>query len=139
MIQEFTFDELKVSQKASFKRKITKEDINLFCRITDDHHPLHTDSEYASKTKFKKPIVHGMYVNSLLSTLIGTYLPGKHALVLSVSSQFVNPAYEDDTLAIEGIVKKKQEYGKVVEIDASILNQDKVQVLVAKIKIQLRE
>ena len=41
--------------------RITDADIADFCRLTRDHHPLHTDADFARKAGFSGIIAHGLY------------------------------------------------------------------------------
>ena len=52
--------------KHKFSKTITASDNNLFCLLTMNHHPLHIDKEFAKKTIFKKPLVVGTYIFSLV-------------------------------------------------------------------------
>jgi acyl dehydratase len=48
-------------------KTITEEDDHLFCMITMNHHPLHTDAWYAeTQTQFGKNVVVGNLVYSLV-------------------------------------------------------------------------
>lgn len=49
--------------------KISAQDIADFCRLTRDHHPLHTDDDYAKKAGFPGIIAHGLYGLSLMEGL----------------------------------------------------------------------
>ena len=73
----YTIDELKVGQFSSYSKTITETDVYLFAGITGDFNPAHMNSEYAKSTAFKERIAHGMLSASLISTVLGTNLPGK--------------------------------------------------------------
>ena len=45
--------------------------VNTFSQIYGDNNPIHLDEEYAKKTMFGKPIIHGMLASSLFSTIFG--------------------------------------------------------------------
>lgn len=49
--------------------RITEADIADFCRLTCDHHPLHTDAEYARDAGFPGIIAHGLYGLALMEGL----------------------------------------------------------------------
>jgi len=46
-------------------KTVTEEDHLLFCRLTENRHPLHIDPEYAAKTQFGRIVAAGTYVLSL--------------------------------------------------------------------------
>lgn len=48
---------------------ITEADIADFCRLTRDHHPLHTDVDYAQGAGFPGIIAHGLYGLALMEGL----------------------------------------------------------------------
>ena len=48
---------------------ITATDIAHFCDLTRDHHPLHTDAEYAGSRGFGGVIAHGLYGLALMEGL----------------------------------------------------------------------
>lgn len=51
--------------------------LSLFHDIAGDMNPLHLDPEEAAQSRFGRPIVHGMLVSSLFSTIFGTHFPGR--------------------------------------------------------------
>ncbi len=57
-------------------RVLTKHDIQLFAIMSGDINQAHLDEEYASSDIFKKIIAHGMWGGALISTVLGTQLPG---------------------------------------------------------------
>ena len=52
---------LKIGDSASTSKLITKQDVQDFASLTLDTNPLHVDEVYAQGTRFKQPIVHGMF------------------------------------------------------------------------------
>lgn len=117
MIADRSFEEIREGDSASFERAFAEEDIRAFAELSGDHNPLHTDPAYAATTRFGKPIAHGMLVASLFSTLLGMHLPGKRCLYLSQSLTFRKPAYAGETLTVEGVVKRKSEATRTLEIE----------------------
>ena len=74
------FSSIEVGDYSEIIHEITQDDIDKFVDLTGDDNKLHVDSEFAKKTAFKKPVVHGMLGASFISTIIGTKLPGDGAL-----------------------------------------------------------
>jgi len=62
-----------------------------FARLCGDNNPIHLDAEYAKSTMFKRPIVHGMLVSSLISTLFGRSI--NSSIYVSQSLHFKAPVY----------------------------------------------
>lgn len=101
-----TIQEIKIGDEAFNTKIITEKDIEMFGEITSDYNPAHFDSEYASKTIFKKRISHGMLVGSLFSKAFGMDLPGPGAIYIKQSLKFKRPVYFGDT--IKAIVTAKE-------------------------------
>jgi len=91
-------EDLTEGQAASFTKTITEADIVLFAGISGDTNPVHLDANFAAGTMFKERIAHGMLSASLISTVIGTKLPGPGAIYLSQTLTFKAPVKIGDTV-----------------------------------------
>ena len=83
---------------ASFTKTITEADIVLFAGISGDSNPLHLDAEYAKSTRFGQRIAHGMLSAGLISTVLGTKLPGPGCIYMGQTLRFTAPVYLGDTI-----------------------------------------
>src|SRR4249920_176213 len=101
----YFFEELAVGMEASYARKITSEDISAFAEVSGDTNPVHLDDAYAAGTMFKKRIAHGMLTASLISTVLGTKLPGPGCVYLSQNMKFLAPVRAGDTVRAEVLLK----------------------------------
>lgn len=131
------YDSIQIGDREKLSHVITIEDINNFVRLTGDDNRLHVDAEFAEKTPFKKPVVHGMLGASFISTIIGTKLPGDGALWFSQSLEFLLPVRIGDTLEVEAEVIKKHDREQFIELATTIKNQNRQVVTrgTAKVKI----
>jgi 3-oxoacyl-[acyl-carrier protein] reductase len=131
------YHEIHVGQKEILTHTITKEDIEKFVDLTGDDNRLHVDESYASKTQFKKPVVHGMLGASFISTIIGTKIPGDGALWFSQSLNFLLPVRIGDVLQVSAEVIKKYDKENIIELNTEISNQNRQIVTkgVAKVKV----
>ena len=131
------YADVNIGNKASIIHTITVGDIERFVELTGDDNKLHVDKEFAKKTEFKKPVVHGMLGASFISTLIGTKLPGDGALWYSQSLEFVRPVRIGDTITVQAEVISKNDKAKSIELKIEIFNQNKQVVTsgVSKVKV----
>lgn len=101
-----TIEDLEEGQSASYSKIITEQDIVKFAEISGDTNPVHLDAEYATGTVFKERIAHGMLSASLISTVLGTKLPGPGAIYLSQTLKFKAPVKIGDEVTATGTITK---------------------------------
>ncbi|HLI05506.1 MAG TPA: bifunctional enoyl-CoA hydratase/phosphate acetyltransferase [Ktedonobacteraceae bacterium] len=122
-IENRTFDEIQIGEGASLERTLSKEDIELFAAMSGDINPAHVDEEYAHSDMFHTIIAHGMWGASLISTVLGTKLPGPGAIYLSQTLSFRHPVTIGDTITVTVTVAARQEDGHRVSFDCECTNQ----------------
>lgn len=102
---------MQASDTYTHKFKFTQEEVNRFAEVTGDKNPVHTDAEYAAKTMFKRPIMHGMLGAALFSKVFGTLFPGEGTIYLKQSLNFLKPMYPDTeyeaVFTVREVVKDK--------------------------------
>lgn len=91
--------------------KFSQDEVNRFAEVTGDKNPVHTDADYAAKTMFKRPIMHGMLGAALFSKVFGTLFPGEGTIYLKQSLNFLKPMYPDTeyeaVFTVKEVVKDK--------------------------------
>jgi 3-hydroxybutyryl-CoA dehydratase len=95
----YYIEDLQLDQIAEYRKTLTETDIVLFAGISGDNNPMHIDEEFASTTRFGGRIAHGMLSASLISTVIGTKLPGAGAIYMGQNLKFLKPVKIGDTVA----------------------------------------
>jgi phosphate acetyltransferase/phosphate butyryltransferase len=123
-----TFDELKIGDSASLARTLTRADIELFAVMSGDVNPAHLDDEYARSDMFHKVIAHGMWSGALISTVLGTQLPGPGTIYLGQSLRFLKPVGLGDTVTVTLTVARLDPEKRRVTLDCTVTNQDGQQV-----------
>ncbi|HKX25175.1 MAG TPA: MaoC family dehydratase [Actinomycetota bacterium] len=123
-------------------KTITEYDDHLFCAITWNHHPLHTDAHYAeTQSQFKRNVVVG---NLVYSVALGMSVPdvsGRAIANLEVESLLhTSPMFHGDTLYAETtVVDKKESSSKpdrgVVTVETRGYNQDGAEVVSFRRKV----
>ncbi len=104
----YFFEDLSLGMEENVSKLVTSSDIEIFADLSGDRNPLHLDEEFAAATRFKGRIAHGFLSASLISTIIGTKLPGPGAIYMSQSLNFLAPV----------------RIGDLVEANARILSLD---------------
>lgn len=123
LIENRTFAELAVGDCASISRVITADDIQLFAVLSGDVNPAHVDAQWAAGSVFHHVIAHGMLGGALISSVLGTKLPGPGAIYLSQSLQFRKPVSIGDVICAEVRVREKRAAHGDVVLDCSCTNQ----------------
>lgn len=125
----YTIDELYVGQSCSFSKTITESDVYLFAGITGDLNPAHVNAQYAQDTRFKARIAHGMLSASLISTILGTSLPGNGTIYMGQEVKFLAPVYFGDTVTACVEVKEIIKRNNRVILHTYCKNQDGTMVV----------
>lgn len=131
------YEEIFVGQRESLTHKVTQSDIEKFVELSGDDNKLHVSKEFAARTSFKKPVVHGMIGASFISTIIGTRIPGDGALWFSQTLEFLLPVRVGDVITVTAEVKKKTDRDRTIELNVAIRNQNRQVVTrgVSKVKV----
>ncbi|OPX86173.1 MAG: (R)-specific enoyl-CoA hydratase [Pelotomaculum sp. PtaB.Bin104] len=123
MVQDRPFEDIIIGERASFSKTISEADVYAFAGICGDFNPVHVNEVEASKSRFKGRIAHGLLTASLISTVLGTALPGKGTVYLGNQISFWAPCYIGDTLTAEVEVVEKREDKRVLVMKTRVLNQ----------------
>ena len=114
---------------AQLSTTITDSDIQSFAELTGDHNPVHLDDAFASRTRFKRRIAHGMLVASQLSKVLANDLPGRGSVYLSQTLKFVAPVYPGDTVTARVTVLSVREDKPIITLETVCVNQDGQKVI----------
>ena len=118
-----SFDDLEIGSEGTYSKTLTERDIALFGDTSGDINPLHFDETYAGQTMFKGRIAHGMWSAGLISTCIGTVMPGPGCVYMGQELTFRLPVKIGDRLTASVTIKEKNEKRKFVVIDCKVRNQ----------------
>lgn len=126
----------------NYEFKFSQKDVEDFARVTGDNNPVHLNEQYAAKTMFKRPIMHGMLSASLFSKVFGTLFPGEGTIYLKQSLNFLKPMYVDrayeavftvkevipekNRATVETVIKDKESGNICTSGEALVMNVDKI-------------
>lgn len=84
-----------INEKYTHTFSFSQNDVIDFAKVTGDNNPIHLDEKMASKSIFKKRIIHGFLAGSVFSKVFGTLWPGKGTIYLDQSLKFKRPMFID--------------------------------------------
>tara|TARA_B100001540_G_scaffold307246_1_gene320311 strand:+ start:468 stop:896 length:429 start_codon:yes stop_codon:yes gene_type:complete len=119
-------------------KTITENDNNLFCLLTMNHHPIHLDKIFSKKSKFKKQIIVGTYVFSIV---VGMTV--RDISIIAVANlgydhiQHLKPVFIGDTIyATSKIISERRSKSKkkrrIIGIETYAKNQKNEKVIIFK-------
>lgn len=125
----------------SLSKTIFESDNNLFSLITMNHHPLHTNRDFAKKTQHEKILVVGTLVFSLVVGITVPDVSGKAIANLGYENiEHIAPVYINDTLYAKTLIldkwesKSKVDRG-IVYVETIGFNQNNIEVLKFRRKV----
>lgn len=128
---------LRVGDSAEVEREITPALIDAFAALSGDDNPLHMDDGAARAAGFAARVSHGVLTMSLLSTLIGTRLPGGGALWQKVQVEWLRPVYAGDRIVVRGEVAALASSGEAIDLAVTARNQHGTEVMKARAVVAL--
>ena len=122
----YYFEDLAIGMSADFRRVIGDEEMRLFADLTGDTNPLHFDDDFAERSRFGGRIVHGMCTAALISTVIGTRLPGPGCIYLSQTLRFTAPVRPGDEIVARAVVDRLIPERRRVEFETTCSVGDQI-------------
>lgn len=122
-IENLTFDEIEIGAAAHLSHTLTRDDIELFAVMSGDVNPAHVDPKFAESDAFHKIIAHGMWGGALISTVLGTELPGPGTIYLDQNLRFLGPIGLGDTVTVRVTARKKDAKQHRITFDCTCTNQ----------------
>ena len=121
---------LRVGDSAELTKEFTSEDIEGFAELTLDDNGIHTSEELSARGIFRRPVVHGVFVGSLISSVMGTKLPGHGTVLQEMNCRYTNPVYPGDTVTAKVVLTgvDEQERYYTATLEGTCTNQDGIVV-----------
>ncbi len=139
--EEFTKGEI-IEHTTS--KTIFESDNNLFSLLTMNHHPLHTNIDYAEKQQHGKVLVVGTLVFSLAVGITVPDISGKAiANLMYENIEHLAPVFINDTIyakteVLDLIPSKTKNDRGIVYVETTAYNQDGVDVLKFRRRVLVR-
>jgi 3-hydroxybutyryl-CoA dehydratase len=95
------FEDLTVGQRASLTRSVLDDHLRALAEGSEAGLPVDGVGSFAAQNLFGQRIAHSLFTTSLISTVMGTKLPGPGAVYLSQSVQFLAPVRLGDLVTAQ--------------------------------------
>lgn len=129
----------------SGSKTIFESDNNLFSLLTMNHHPVHTNLDYAKKNLHGRILVVGTLVFSLSVGITVPDISGKAiANLMYEKIDHLNPVFINDTIYVRSEIlsktpsKSKLDRG-IIYIESIAYNQDGINVLKFRRKVLIKK
>ena len=101
---------LELGQSATLQRTFSRDELDRFLHLTRNENPVFSRIDYAQDRGFDDVLLPGGLLGGMISTLLGTRLPGRGTNWLKQAYYFLGPAYpgEEITASVE-IVRLRPE------------------------------
>jgi acyl dehydratase len=121
--------------KHSLSKTIFESDNNIFSLLTMNHHPVHTNIDYASENQHGKILVVGTLIFSLAVGITVPDISGKAIANLGYEDvKHLNPVFLNDTIYVRTkILEKRESRSKsdrgIIYVESIAYNQNGIDVL----------
>ena len=112
--QNTTFDQLVVGQCASIERSVTANDLYLFAHVSGNTNPMHMPGADVDQDGSVDTVAPSLWLGSLISSVLGTILPGAGTLYHGQSFRFLGRARLGDRLNVSVRCIEKREAPRAV-------------------------
>lgn len=119
-----SIDEIEVGQWAVFTRRFGEDEVKAFADLTWDHNPHHTHRGFAGKTRFGRPIVHGVLVAAAFTHFGGDFFPGPAILANRAEMDFLKPVYLGEEITFRAEVTRVDREKNRIEFVTTAENGD---------------
>ena len=131
MYQIKTIDEIEVGDSAAISKTISEADGALYIASTGDFGPVHIDNGYAAGTRFEKRLAPGIMVAGICTSILTSHLVGVLGVSIEDRFWFTGPVFYGDTVTVEVWITEKNSQDRTVIWEATVRNQDGLEVLTA--------
>lgn len=101
--------------ETSIELTFSQADFDRFARLSGDDNPIHVDEAFSARTRFGRPVAHGLFLCSVLRGLLDKLAPGGRLREQSV--MFPAPTYAGEPMRFTVALSDSGGDGAEKEID----------------------
>jgi acyl dehydratase len=97
----------------TFEHMPSQAEFELFARVSGDDNPIHVDRTFSARTRFERPVAHGMFLYTLVWAAIRRACPGARARGQTL--KFPNPTYAGEMILCSALASAEADGGSRIE------------------------
>jgi acyl dehydratase len=113
-----------IGQVETEKRVFVQSDFDRFAALSGDDNPIHVDPEFSARTKFCRTVAHGMFLYSVVCSVLGTRLPGPGTLQIEQELMFPSATPTGEAVEIRVEVTAVQPAEGQAELSTLVVRPD---------------
>jgi len=126
-------EDMSVGEKLKLTEKIEDKDLLLYLGLTNDGNPLYIQHDFASQTKYEKPIVPAIMLTGIVTSAVSKYLPGPGSHIVEQYLEFPKPVYHYATIEFLLQVISVDIANNTVQIEVTATDENGSTVIEGKI------
>jgi 3-oxoacyl-[acyl-carrier protein] reductase len=116
---------------------ISEEVVEKFAEFSQDYNPMHMDSGFAKSHGYARKVAHGVIQLSYLSKVIGMDFPGKGAMWINQTVDWISPVFVDDEINIVLTIKEYSESVNLLTLTTEIFNQNEQKLMTGLAQVKM--
>ncbi|MDB4897057.1 MAG: hypothetical protein JWN15_3319 [Firmicutes bacterium] len=131
-----TYDELRVGDRATLSRPVTRHDVLQYMGLSGDLNPLYADSAYAGRTKYERLIVPANMLAGFVMGPVANVLPGLGSLTHAHTYRLHHPPQVGDQITGEMAIAEMWPDSRRVIIRYRLQDQEGREVLTGEMEVE---
>lgn len=103
-------------------RVFTQDDFDRFAALSGDDNPIHWDADFAARTKFHRPVAHGMLLYSIVCAAISERFPWFWQVAQDL--MFPAPTYASEEVTVRLLVTAIERENSCIHLSTSVARPD---------------
>lgn len=122
--RRIAMNSLNVGDEFATTFRIHLDDARLFASATSDDHPLHVGYAFPRKMGYPEPVIHGTLLTARAAAYATRWIVGTEGLLLSISGDFLRPAFLDQLLHWTARVNSLDPLAQTMSVSWRIRDED---------------
>jgi phosphate acetyltransferase len=136
MIENKTFDEIRVGETASLVRAFRQDDVETWAAVTGNLNLVDLDPSPADSSMFPHGAGQAMWAAVVFATIAGTRLPGLGSVTRSADIRFIRPVPVGEALTFTVTVTEKRPDTHSVLLDCGCTDAGSQELLVGTLEVE---